>query len=157
MQTTDKPRSVKTGNTFVFEAETCGRCGGSGHYSYNQMDGSRCYGCGGHGVRLTKRGAEAQRVYHESLKVPAETIVPGQLVHNGGIPGMIPSGFHRVTDVTVDGDRVRINADGYGLGAFVGSPVRVGWSADEKAAKQAAALAYQDTLTKQGKPRKARS
>jgi hypothetical protein len=31
---------------------TCGRCGGSGRYSYNQMDGDRCYGCGGSGKKL---------------------------------------------------------------------------------------------------------
>ena len=30
----------------------CPRCGGSGHYSYNQMDGTRCYGCGGSGIRV---------------------------------------------------------------------------------------------------------
>jgi hypothetical protein len=30
----------------------CGRCGGSGRYSYNQMDGDRCYGCQGAQVRL---------------------------------------------------------------------------------------------------------
>ena len=27
----------------------CSRCGGSGHYSYNQMHGTRCYGCDGRG------------------------------------------------------------------------------------------------------------
>lgn len=26
---------------------TCGRCGGSGHYSFNQVDGTRCFGCRG--------------------------------------------------------------------------------------------------------------
>jgi hypothetical protein len=28
--------------------DTCGRCGGSGHYSFNQRDGTRCFGCSGH-------------------------------------------------------------------------------------------------------------
>jgi len=27
----------------------CSRCGGSGSYSFNQIDGSRCYGCNGSG------------------------------------------------------------------------------------------------------------
>lgn len=27
----------------------CSRCGGCGSYSFNQIDGSRCYGCGGRG------------------------------------------------------------------------------------------------------------
>ncbi|RUX08042.1 MAG: hypothetical protein E5V51_00280 [Mesorhizobium sp.] len=31
---------------------TCGRCGGCGRYSYNQMDGDKCYGCNGQGKRL---------------------------------------------------------------------------------------------------------
>lgn len=34
----------------------CSRCGGSGQYSFNQIDGSRCYGCNGSGHRApTKR------------------------------------------------------------------------------------------------------
>ena len=35
----------------------CGRCGGSGHYSFNLMTGTRCFGCGGSGFvpqRLTE-------------------------------------------------------------------------------------------------------
>lgn len=31
---------------------TCGRCGGCGRYSYNQMTGDRCFGCGGSGKKL---------------------------------------------------------------------------------------------------------
>ena len=32
----------------------CPRCGGSGHYSYNPIDKTRCYGCNGIGfVRIT--------------------------------------------------------------------------------------------------------
>lgn len=36
---------------------TCSRCGGSGHFSYNQVDGTLCYGCSGRKsamVKLTK-------------------------------------------------------------------------------------------------------
>ena len=29
----------------------CGRCGGSGHYSYNQIDGTTCFECRGHGFK----------------------------------------------------------------------------------------------------------
>lgn len=36
----------------LVEPRTCGRCGGSGHYSYNAMDGTTCYGCGGRGKKL---------------------------------------------------------------------------------------------------------
>jgi hypothetical protein len=33
-------------------SQNCSRCGGSGNYSFNQIDGSRCYGCGGSGKQL---------------------------------------------------------------------------------------------------------
>lgn len=43
---------------------TCSRCGGSGRFSHNQIDGDRCYGCNGKGEtlpRLTKKiAAEAK-------------------------------------------------------------------------------------------------
>jgi hypothetical protein len=29
--------------------QTCGRCGGSGNYSFNPKDGTVCYGCNGSG------------------------------------------------------------------------------------------------------------
>ncbi|MHC4296447.1 MAG: hypothetical protein ACYS7Y_04030 [Planctomycetota bacterium] len=32
-------------------SDCCSRCGGSGEYSFNQMDGTRCYGCGGVGQK----------------------------------------------------------------------------------------------------------
>lgn len=38
--------------------QTCGRCGGSGNYSFNQIDGTRCYGCGGSGQVLPKTKVE---------------------------------------------------------------------------------------------------
>lgn len=34
--------------------EVCGRCGGGGRYSWNQIDGDKCFGCGGSGKRLAK-------------------------------------------------------------------------------------------------------
>lgn len=35
--------------------KVCGRCGGSGKYSFNQRDLDRCYGCGGSGVVPIKK------------------------------------------------------------------------------------------------------
>lgn len=41
-------------------APVCERCGGSGSYSFNQIDGDRCYGCNGKGhVRPTDRDLPA--------------------------------------------------------------------------------------------------
>ncbi len=39
------------GKMYVRVKGKCPRCGGSGHYSYNQMDGTRCYGCNGTGIK----------------------------------------------------------------------------------------------------------
>lgn len=40
------------GKMYVKVKGKCPRCGGSGHYSYNQMDGTRCYGCNGTGIKI---------------------------------------------------------------------------------------------------------
>ena len=37
------------GKMYVRVRGLCTRCGGSGHYSYNQLDGTKCYGCMGTG------------------------------------------------------------------------------------------------------------
>jgi hypothetical protein len=37
------------GSFEIVQYKTCGRCGGSGRYSHNLKDGSRCYGCSGVG------------------------------------------------------------------------------------------------------------
>lgn len=39
--------------------ETCGRCNGTGHYSYNQTHGTMCYGCMGCGT-VTLTAAQAK-------------------------------------------------------------------------------------------------
>lgn len=35
-------------------ASVCSRCGGTGRYSYNYVDGSMCYGCRGQKIALPK-------------------------------------------------------------------------------------------------------
>ena len=40
------------------EKSVCSRCNGGGHYSWNRVDGSMCYGCYGTGItrpRVTKK------------------------------------------------------------------------------------------------------
>ena len=49
--------------------DACGRCGGSGSYSYCQTHGTKCFGCGGHGMKaakLTKATLAAARVKVEA-------------------------------------------------------------------------------------------
>jgi hypothetical protein len=41
-----------------FPLVNCTRCGGSGHYSYNAMHGSTCYGCGGTGWKIARPAAK---------------------------------------------------------------------------------------------------
>lgn len=43
---------MDNGKMFVKMFGKCPRCGGSGHYSYNQIDGTKCYGCMGSGKKL---------------------------------------------------------------------------------------------------------
>lgn len=40
----------------------CGRCGGSGHYSYNQRDATRCFGCGGAKWRIPENKAHLKKI-----------------------------------------------------------------------------------------------
>lgn len=68
--TTVEYRQDKNG----FPLETCGRCGGGGEYSYNAMDGTRCYGCGGTGVRHpagtpAKLAAEWRNIFRSAREV----------------------------------------------------------------------------------------
>lgn len=42
-----------------FHTQTCGRCGGSGHYSYCSMYGTVCFNCRGRKTVLTKAGSAA--------------------------------------------------------------------------------------------------
>lgn len=43
---------------------TCPRCSGSGNYSYNQMDGTMCYGCMGSGVVTNEVRAYTEKEYN---------------------------------------------------------------------------------------------
>lgn len=46
-----KVAAVPTRMIFLGHSVACSRCGGSGSYSYNPKDGTRCFGCGGAGKR----------------------------------------------------------------------------------------------------------
>lgn len=153
-----------------FEKETCGRCGGSGRYSYNSMHGSVCYGCGGHGERLTKRGSAASAFYVASCKVRFADVVVGDVLSFSGVtlngtPYSRKAAVVRREDTTqkfgreVEGvivwDELPMigvwNAKNEGE---IGRPetlIRKYWPTEINDAKIAAALAYQATLNKLGK------
>lgn len=176
VSSTEEIVSVRTGKKPLFEAQTCSRCGGSGQYSWNAMHGSRCFGCGGHGYKLTKRGAAAQELYRELLSKKVEDLQVGDKIVNQGVPGIAAGGWVVVTSVeTIDytfrrGDeqvtekRVKVICDsvregglGLGLTDYPGTVHRVAADADAKRAAREQALAFQATLTKQGQPRKVQS
>lgn len=63
-------RSDKSADKVV-ERGSCDRCGGSGHYSFNLVDGTMCYGCrgsGGHYVRHTDVVSVAREVKTRKAK-----------------------------------------------------------------------------------------
>lgn len=65
-----------------FETKTCGRCGGSGRHSFNQMHGDVCYGCGGSKVVRTKIGEIARKAFAakrlDVCGVAVKDLQPGQ-------------------------------------------------------------------------------
>ena len=63
MEICGEPFENEKGRLYVKVKGPCPRCGGSGHYSYNEMDGTRCYGCGGSGVTTQKVRAYTEKEY----------------------------------------------------------------------------------------------
>lgn len=143
----------------IFETEHCGRCGGTGHYSYNQVDGTVCYGCGGSGKKLTKRGAAAKKFADEMLTVTIAEV--------GSRRAKIRTAFFKATFSGVavrakSGVRVRgsevtmyeplVNGEPCGA-SFSGSQIVTLIPTEEEVAEISA---YQDSLTKSGTVRKSR-
>lgn len=67
-----------------YQTTECSRCLGSGEYSYNPIDGKRCYGCGGTGKALTrdakKAKAKIDALKAEMLTTPIEAVKVGDVV-----------------------------------------------------------------------------
>ncbi len=151
---------LMTPDKTLFESEYCGRCGGSGRYSFNLMNGDRCFGCGGSGVQLTKRGKAARAFYVESQQVPVAELRPGAFIWDdmyGKVAKFLPilSIKQSGTCQVVNGERryyTDIETKRGSLGVFPDSVVRAVRDEDQRRAQVAAALAYQATLTKAGKP-----
>lgn len=142
----------------VFESVSCPRCGGGGKYSFNLMHGDRCYGCGGSGVKLSKRGSAAKAEYQRLMQRPAGSIKVGDSVYDWlGLHG--GKVWQKVDSIEVD----ELNPGSIKIGlSRKGKPVcglHTGASAMlcsvESEAQRleflAQAVAYQATLTKMGK------
>lgn len=143
-----------------YETETCSRCGGSGHYSYNQLTGTRCFKCDGAKITLTKRGWAAKQYMDELRAQPLAEVKVGDFIYWGqkgrclvtAIDEPTPSGVKTLRNgewipqmhVVIHGrDGFKC---GHGLNAVFRRPIT-----DEMVEQVAA---YQENLTKAGKPRK---
>lgn len=143
----------------LFESEPCGRCGGSGRYSFNMTHGSRCYGCGGSGERLTKRGAVAQQFFRDLLTVETTELKVGDRVVEL-VPTMSGAVGNRGAEVVSielapegePGTTVKTSSMTHLVGRS--SKWRLIPSKEERARKVEEALAFQATLTKAGTVRK---
>jgi hypothetical protein len=74
----DVTKCLAVANTRIKKVfgETCGRCGGSGHYAYNQIDGTKCYGCNGTKKklpRLTKKKKAEIEAYFKAEQEAKKT------------------------------------------------------------------------------------
>lgn len=157
----DDYADAKIARQTVFEIRACGRCGGCGRYSWCSMHGDTCFGCGGRGWQYTKRGAAAAAFLADSLKKRADEFVVGDLLKVDAVPGFQGSYFATVIEVKTNEDgTISIDTESKSgskfryAGAQPDQLLRPGRSNEEKAAARVAAVEYQATLTKQGKPRK---
>jgi hypothetical protein len=139
----------------LFEHRPCTRCGGSGNYSYCQMYGTTCFGCGGSGAQLTKRGKVAQVWLTEKRKVKVAELKVGDEFWFDSIFG---PGWVKVTEPwTAEANQiVGIDKKGQSVayGNSGGEMVRKRMTNEQARALKAEALAFQATLTKAGTVRK---
>lgn len=99
-----KARWVALGYT-----KECSRCGGSGHYSYNQMHGTMCYGCSGSGkmvvapttklvqeakVRIAAGGLDAYFERNRRISA-ARKILPSLVAEAEAVNKVIADDYHK--------------------------------------------------------------
>lgn len=151
------------------ETSVCGRCGGTGQYSYCQTYGTTCFQCRGRGHVMTKRGFQANQFIVDARTIPARAIRVGDVLRLDGVTmggklfrqnvrvcainglrcgcahrdesgKMVPVWFIAFTDG-------KGNAHSVGLNDRV---LRIG-TPEESHATFAAGMLYQSRLTKSGK------
>lgn len=159
----------------LFETETCSRCHGTGKHSFCEVYRDTCFKCRGAKTVLTKRGYAAQQFYINSCTVPVAQVKVGDVIkvtsmtHGGGsfsyrayvveisvqkdAMTSITNGVKTVYDMIVlRTEHPKYGSSGIGM-ANIGT-VRVYRQDDSE--RVAAALAYQETLTKAGTVRKSK-
>ncbi len=140
-----------------FETKTCGRCGGSGLYSWTRRYGSTCFQCmvrphqPGSGVTYTKRGLAARQYMESLLSKRADEFEVGDLFRD-----TLTGKWHRIEKIKREGETIYLCAPALHWGCQADSVIRFGATAEQKTKARTKALEYQATLTKAGKPRKRR-
>ncbi len=145
-------KQTKTQTRQMLETEVCSRCGGSGRHSYCQSWGTVCFRCQGVKRTLTKRGAAASKHLRQLRSKKLPDIRPGDSVrvdwpkvYWANVQAILPQaegGF------TMECEGIRF------AGLTSDSVFRVRQSREEATETLRQALEYQDSLTKQGKPRR---
>jgi hypothetical protein len=151
------------------ETTSCGRCGGCGRYSYNQVNGSRCFGCGGSGKVDTPRGAAARAFLRALREQRADAFVEGDLVqHDLVSPYAIAKSWATVSAIEPTEQRMTVN----GVESVVpmvtftltskggatrlttdrSTMMRKGFDGPTKQEQLREALAFQATLDPRGRP-----
>lgn len=96
----------------VYDTKECGRCAGCGRYSYNQIDGDRCYGCGGSGKVLTPQAKRVKaRVVAEResfCRVSPPELKVGDVIEVSSMRGRR---WEKVTSIE-SADRTYVNPEG---------------------------------------------
>jgi hypothetical protein len=146
-------------NQPIFENAVCSRCCGTGKHSYNQIHGDVCYGCHGSGFKLTKRGSAAA-AYLKSMRTGlASSVKIGDLIQWSVVTPVSTGYFFGVVENILKDERDPLrfsfvttrNGELHVWHQVPKSTVRFGFTVEEKKAQVEKALAYQATLTKDGK------
>lgn len=147
-----------------FETETCSRCGGTGHYSYNSFSGTRCFKCGGTKIVFTKRGAVARDHFYRLFELSASEVTAGMFVYTHGAKLNSSKKWRKVEAVGVSScvaivngvkqHQIELAFKDHTYCVFPRSKVAAARDNEHIEANLAAALEYQATLTKLGKPKK---
>jgi hypothetical protein len=145
----------------LLESKTCGRCGGSGKFSWCQSHGDMCFGCHGDGVVLTKRGKAAQMWLNAKKRKPLGEVAVGEWVLSEGIPGFSASVWVKIDTVEGEGEALKVSGlskkgerHGFGNAAMV-MRMFLGKARNAELAKEA--LEFQATLTQAGTVRKVKA
>ena len=61
-------------NKYGFPVVTCTRCHGTGHFSFNQVDGTMCLKCGGNGRVIAKKAVPAWMAFKTACREKTEKV-----------------------------------------------------------------------------------